>query len=116
MKDIFLVSYSVKGIKTLDELVTLSFYKKTILNDPETRAYNMKGIYGMNGSGKSGIVTSVDILKNLLTNPGYLNNPIVQKNLDAIVNRRLGELFIEVEFMAKVAEELLLFCYSVMVG
>ena len=30
MKDIFLVNYSVKGIKTLDKLVSLSFYKKVI--------------------------------------------------------------------------------------
>ena len=83
MKDIFLVNYSVKGIKTLDKLVTLSFYKKTVSKLDDTQEYNVKGIYGMNGSGKSGIVTSVDILKNILINPGYLSNPIVQKNLDA---------------------------------
>ena len=28
MADIYLIKYSVKGIKTLDELVSLSFYKK----------------------------------------------------------------------------------------
>ena len=92
MKEIFLVSYSVKGIKALDKLVSLSFYKKTISSNPDTQEYNVKGIYGMNGSGKSGIVTSVDILKNILINPGYLNNPIVQKNLDAIINKGLGSI------------------------
>ena len=81
MKDIFLVSYSVKGIKTLDQLVSLSFYKKTISKNLDTQDYNVKGIYGMNGSGKSAIVTSVDILRNILINPGYLNNPIVQKKI-----------------------------------
>ena len=30
MKDIYLTNYSVKGIKTLDKTVSLSFYKKTI--------------------------------------------------------------------------------------
>lgn len=88
MKDIYLINYSVKGIKTLDQLVSLSFYKKTISNDPDTRDYNIKGIYGMNGSGKSGIVSSVDILRNLLVNSEYLNNPIVQRNLDAIINKK----------------------------
>lgn len=39
--------------------------------------YNIKGIYGMNGSGKSGIVISVKILKSILTDSGYLNNPII---------------------------------------
>lgn len=81
MKDIYLVNYSVKGIKSLDQLVSLSFYKKTISPNPDTQEYNIKGIYGMNGSGKSGIVTSVDILRNILINPGYLSNPIVQKDL-----------------------------------
>lgn len=34
MNDIYLVNYSVKGIKTLDELVSLSFYKKIITKIP----------------------------------------------------------------------------------
>ncbi|MGN0333721.1 MAG: ATP/GTP-binding protein [Lachnospiraceae bacterium] len=113
MKDIYLLNYSVKGIKTLDQFVTLSFYKKTISKDPDTQEYNIKGIYGMNGSGKSGIITSVKILRNLLIDPGYLNNPIAQKNLDAIINKKTEELFIEAEYMVEVAEGLVLFRYSV---
>ena len=66
MQLIYLINYSVKGIKSLDEDVKLSFYKKTISKNPD-----------MNGSGKSGIVTSVKILKNILTDSGYLNNPII---------------------------------------
>ena len=41
MKDIYLVRYSVKGIKTLKELVTLSFYKKTFAKNMDTRGYNV---------------------------------------------------------------------------
>ena len=111
MKDIFLVNYSVKGIKTLDKLITLSFYKKTFKN-LDIQRYNVKGIYGMNGSGKSGIVTSVDILRNILVNPGYLNNPIVQNNLDAMINKKLESLFIEVDFFAKYREVLMKFNYK----
>lgn len=99
MKDFFLVNYSVKGIKTLDQFVRLSFYKKMISNQIQTQEYNIKGIYGMNGSGKSGIVTSVSILRNLLLNSQYLNNPIVQKNLDAIINKKTSQLNIEVEYL-----------------
>lgn len=112
MKDIFLVNYSVKGIKTLDKLVSLSFYKKMISKNTDTQEYNVKGIYGMNGSGKSGIVTSVDILRNILINPEYLNNPIVQKNLDAIINKNLEELFIEADFIAKIGCEIIYFRYK----
>ncbi len=113
MQNIFLTRYSVKGIKALDQLISLSFYKKTISKDPDTRGYNVKGIYGMNGSGKSGIVTSVEILRNLLTDPGYLNNPIAQKNLDAIINKGTHALFIETNFIVNFAEPALLFQYSV---
>ena len=113
MKNLYLVKYSVKGIKTIDEIVSLSFYKKIISNNPDTREYNVKGIYGMNGSGKSGIVTSVDIFRNLIMNAGYLSNPIVQKKLDAIINKKVGELFIEAEYIAKLADGLELFRYTI---
>ncbi len=96
---LYLLNYSVEGIKTLDQKVSLSFYNKIIPNNLDTQKYNIKGIYGMNGSGKSGIVNSVDILKNLLINPEYLNNPIVQNNLDAIVKKKVKKLSIEAEFV-----------------
>lgn len=115
MKDIYLLNYSVKGIKTLDQLVSLSFYKKTISKEPDTQEYNIKGIYGMNGSGKSGIITSVEIFRNLLIDPGYLNNPIAQKNLDAIINKGTEELFIEAEYMVK-AEVIMLFRYRITIS
>lgn len=113
MKDIYLTNYSVKGIKTLDKTVSLSFYKKTINKEPDTQEYNIKGIYGMNGSGKSGIVTSVEILRNLIIDTGYLNNPITQNHLDAIVNKKVGKLSLEAEFMAKSGGELLLYQYEI---
>lgn len=113
MKDIYLTRYSVKGIKTLDQLISLSFYKKTISKNPETQDYNIKGIYGMNGSGKSGLITSVEILRNLIIDPMYLNNPIAQKNLDAIINKQTNNLFIEAEYMVNIRERPLLFRYGV---
>lgn len=116
MKDIYLINYSVKGIKSLDQLVSLSFYKKTISQNPDTQEYNIKGIYGMNGSGKSGIITSVDILRNLLINPGYLNNPIVQKDLDEIINKNTNEIFIGADYIIKSSNELLLYRYNVAVS
>lgn len=116
MKNIFLVNYSVKGIKTIEELVSLSFYKKTILKNMDTKEYNLKGIYGVNGSGKSAIITSIDILRSILTEPSYLNNPIAQKNLDAIINKKSKELFIEVDFVFAPTEEMYFFRYNVILS
>lgn len=113
MKDIYLTNYSVKGIKTLDEPVSLSFYKKTITKNPETQEYNIKGIYGTNGSGKSAIISSVDILRNILTDSHYLSNPLVQNNLDEIINKRLKELCIEAEYVVDVEYGPVVFTYSV---
>ena len=99
MQLIYLINYSVKGIKSLDEDVKLSFYKKTISKNPDMNGYNIKGIYGMNGSGKSGIVTSVKILKNILTDSGYLNNPINQKSLEETINKKKQELFTQIDYL-----------------
>ena len=113
MKHIYLVNYRVKGIKTLEEEVSLSFYKKTITMPIDTKGYNIKGIYGINGSGKSGIVASVDILRNLLLDASYLNNPMVQKNLDAIINKKTKELFIGADFLAEHNKKIYLYNYEV---
>lgn len=115
MKHIFLVNYRVKGIKTLEEEVSLSFYKKTITMPLDTKEYNIKGIYGINGSGKSGIVASVDILRNLLLDDGYLNNPMVQKNLDAIINKKTKELCIGVDFLAEDSGKTFLYNYEIVI-
>ena len=114
MKHIYLVNYRVKGIKTLEEEVSLSFYKKTITMPLDNKEYNIKGIYGINGSGKSGIVASVDILRNLLLDDGYLNNPMVQKNLDAIINKKSKELFIGADFLAEYKEKTYLYRYGIL--
>lgn len=105
MNGIFLVSYRVKGIKNFEEEVSLSFYKKTITKPIDTGNYNVKGIYGMNGSGKSAIVSSVDILRNLLINKDYLNNPIIQISLDEIINKKIEGLHIGTKFLFKLTED-----------
>lgn len=113
MKDVYLINYSVKGIKNLDELVSLSFYKKTISGNPETQEYNLKGIYGKNGSGKTAIITSVEVFRNLITNSSYLNNPVVQKNLNEIINKKQEKLYIESDFIVNTKDLVFQFRYSI---
>ena len=116
MKDIYLINYTVSGIKSIDKPVTLSFYKKTITNNFDIKNYNVKGIYGMNGSGKTGIVTSVDILRRLLTDSSYLSNPVVQKELDGIVNKRTKKLSIEADLIADTSSGLFFFRYAIVLS
>lgn len=114
MKGIHLINYSVKGIKSLDEDVSLSFYKKSFISEPtDFQNYNIKGIYGINGSGKSAIVTSVRIFKNLIVNQDYLNNPIIQSQLNALINRKLQRMEFSGEFFLNFEHRPCLFRYEI---
>ena len=101
MKDRFLLNYRVSGIKNLTDEVSLSFYKKTITAPIHTEEYNIKGIYGVNGSGKSAILESVNIMRSLMTDSNYLNDPMVQKNLNEIINKKISRLSISADFLVK---------------
>lgn len=113
MKDRFLLNYRVSGIKNLTDEVSLSFYKKTITAPIHTEEYNIKGIYGVNGSGKSAILESVNIMRNLMTDVNYLNNPIVQKNLNEIINKKTSKLSISADFLVKDSQNIYLFRYDI---
>ena len=113
MKNIYMTGFKVQGIKTLDQPISLSFYKKTIRKPIDTQDYNIKGIYGMNGSGKTGIVTAIDILRKLIINDNYLNNPVVQKSLEGLINKRTKKLSLELEYLADVGKTTMLYRYSV---
>ena len=109
----YLTKYSVNGIKSIDQEITLSFYKKTITKPIDIKDYNVKAIYGMNGSGKSAIIKSVDILKNILLDSKYLNNPIMQKELEESINKKNGQLDIIIEFILENENSLKLFQYYI---
>ncbi len=98
MENIMLTKYSVRGIKNLEKEVTLSFYKKTFSKEVDSKGYNVKAIYGENGAGKTGLMSSVRILKNALITPGYLNNSMVQNKLGKLVNKKTRSLEFDVEF------------------
>lgn len=114
MRDFYLINYAVKGIKTLDEWAKLSFYKKTISKDFNIEGYNIKGIYGTNGAGKSGLITSVGILKNLIINSSYLNNPLNQKQIFALVNKKLGCVEFKTDYLVQMQTNLQLYHYEML--
>ena len=113
MNGVYLINYSVKGIKALDQTVSLSFYKKTITNPIDFRNYNIKGIYGINGSGKSAIITSVKIFRNLIVDRDYLNNPIVQRQLRELINREVSKMEFAADFLVTEDNKPVLFHYEV---
>lgn len=112
MVAVFLTEYNVSGMKCIHQMVTLSFYKKQISKHPDTQNYTVKAIYGEHGSGKSGIVASVGILKNILTNPVYLSNDRIQDYIERLINQRTRELVISVQYLVN-QEDPYLYSYTV---
>ena len=113
MNGVYLVNYSVKGIKNLEEDVKLSFFKKTFTaKTTDFQNYNIKGIYGINGSGKTAIITSVKIFKNLIINKDYLNNPFIQSQLNELINRKLLRMDFSGDFIATYGHKPCLYHYE----
>ena len=116
MKDgYYLLSYTVNGIKNLDKDVRLDFYKKTIDKNFDPREYNVKAIYGENGTGKSAIMTSVKVLKNLILNRRYLNDSTNCRLLDNLINKRTLKLSIEIEFITIIKNIIALNKYKIVI-
>ena len=113
MMGLYLINYSVNGIKALDQTVSLSFYKKTITKPIDFKNYNIKGIYGINGSGKSAIITSLKIFRNLIVDRDYLNNPIVQRQLRELINKKVSKMEFTADFLVNEEKKPLLFHYEV---
>ena len=116
MKDIYLIRYAVRGIKTVDEWASMSFYKKTFKKDFNIRGYNIKALYGVNGAGKTGIMTSAKILKGVLLDDNYLSNPLVQKHLDELINKRLEKLEFDLDYLFILEGKLRLYNYKLEIG
>ena len=115
MKNIYLINYAVKGIKNLDDWAELSFYNKTIRNSFSVKKFNVKGIYGINGAGKSGIIRSAEILKHLLIDPYFLNDSYVQRLLNDLVNKKTKVLGIRTDFLRCDDRSMRLYHYEITV-
>ena len=113
MKDIRIINYCVKGIKTLDEWACLSFYKKSFTRNFSIQNYNLKGIYGANGAGKSAIIHSVKIFRSLLCDSSYLSNSIAQQELRSLINKHLGYAEFKADYLVRYGSELRLYRYQI---
>ena len=100
MKNFFLLNLSISGIKNIEKMIEIPFYKKTIKDDFNPEQYRVKGIYGENGSGKTAIMTAVKIMTRILLNRNYLGDSVNQKLLAENINKRTKAAFIEAVFHA----------------
>ena len=114
MKRLFyLLSLKVSGIKNIEHTLVFDFYKKTINNNFAPEDYKLKAIYGENGSGKTGIVAGVNLMKRLILNNNFLSDNATQKSLFELVNKKTKRGNVEVEFYSCIDNENVILRYSI---
>lgn len=94
----FLRSASVKGIKNIDKELTINFTKQGEMTKKELNDYNVKAIYGSNGSGKTAFLHGFKILSDLTVDKNYLSKPENTKFLFEIINKNCDSIKAKVEF------------------
>lgn len=95
-----LINVEVQGIKNLKNITKINFLNSTLDNSKKINLKNkkIKAIYGANGSGKSAIMTSLDLYKNVATISNYLEKPEVIKELKEITNKKSKTIYLSCTF------------------
>ena len=81
-----LLQLSTYGMKNIEREITINFSNETIKNGI-TKINNVKGIFGYNGAGKSAIIMSVDLYKNIVCDPTFLVQKKTIEQLNKLLKR-----------------------------
>ena len=93
----YLLKVKLCGMKGIDQEIAISFYHKRVGKDFDAEDDRIKAIYGENGSGKTAILTSLQVLKNVVFNHYYLKQDQTQNILHEIINKKTKTFKIEME-------------------
>ena len=94
--DFYLLEFRLKGIKNIEKKIAINFYKQDIRKFNREN-YNVKGIFGRNGIGKTAIIKGIEILRNIVLDSDYL----ILKNslLNEMINKKLKKCYLSTEFL-----------------
>lgn len=109
---IFLLNMCIMGIKNIENEIRIDFYGKNIDKNFNPEKNKIKGIYGENGSGKTAIITAVNIVKEFIFNDNYLRDSQNQILLNELINKNKREFVFKCEFVTHI-ELLLIYEYEV---
>lgn len=104
-REYYLLNFAVSGIKNIEKEITLEFYNKTIDKAFNPDKFRVKAIYGENGSGKTAIVSAIQILKDIILRSDYLTDSAKKKGLAESINKKTKKFEIKAEFLRKAEEE-----------
>lgn len=113
----YLLNLSLSGIKNIAKEITINFYPKRIDKTFNPEDYQVKGIFGENGSGKTAIITAVNLCRKIVTFPHYLDQRDTQTLLRELINKTTQKAEIGFEFLIRTEQEeavsIIVFTYSV---
>ena len=94
--DFYLLEFRLKGIKNIEKEIAINFYKQDIRKFNRDN-YNVKGIFGRNGIGKTAIIKGIEILRNIVLDNDYL----ILKNslLNEMINKKLKKCHLSTEIL-----------------
>ena len=93
----WIIRFTTKGIKNIDKLTSVNFYNNSVSKGKtiDLEKKNLKGIFGINGAGKSAYVLAVDIYNSITTKSDYLVQDFNKNLLNELINKATKELFLE---------------------
>ncbi len=89
------------GMKNIQELITIDFCPLTVEKQSKKKNSKVKSIYGTNGVGKSAIMNSIYLFKQILLDPSLLKQSSEIIQLNKIINKVKKEFYIGVVFGVK---------------
>ena len=95
-----IIRLEVCGIKGIKEKIAFDFENQTISKSIFDRP-SIKAIYGTNGSGKTAVLTAVDIYRNVCTDGFYLYDSENSAALKKLINKQSKYFEIGVYFVAE---------------
>ena len=94
--DFYLLELRLKGIKNIEKEIAINFYKQDIRKFNREN-YNVKGIFGRNGIGKTAIIKGIEILRNIVLDSDYLT--LKNSLLNEMINKKLKKCYLSTEFL-----------------
>ena len=109
---VYLLSLSISGVKNIEKEIKIEFAGKSVNSRFNPEKNRVKCIFGENGTGKTAIVTAVDIVRSYILNSNYLRDSKNQLLLKELISKSTREFVFKCEFITNI-ELLLIYEYEV---
>lgn len=85
-----IIAFKTSGLKNIEKDIEIKFLPKLINKNEiiKTEGKKIKAIYGNNGAGKTAIISSLELYKNICFNSNYLLNESNLKKLNELINKK----------------------------